>query len=43
MITLEKLQGDDYITVCLLDFNYFNNDPKMIAIDLSKQQKRDSD
>ena len=30
-------QGDDYTTDCLLDYNYFNNYYKMIAIDLSKQ------
>ena len=29
-------QGDDYITGCLLDYNYFKNYYKMIAIDLSK-------
>ena len=29
-------QGDDYTTSCLLDFNYFKNYYKMIAIDLSK-------
>ena len=31
-------QGDDYFTGCLLDYNYFNNYCKIIAIDLSKQQ-----
>ena len=30
-------QKDDYIAGCLLDYNYFNNYYKMIAIDLSKQ------
>ena len=30
-------QGDDYTTSCLLDYIYFKNDYKMIAIDLSKQ------
>ena len=29
-------QGDDSTTGCLLDYNYFNNYYKMIAIDLSK-------
>ena len=29
-------QGDDYTTGCLLYYNYFNKDQKMIAIDLSK-------
>ena len=36
-------QGYDYTTDCLLDYNYFNNDYKMIAIDLSKQQALDVD
>ena len=31
-------QGDDYTTACLLDFPYFKENYKMIAIDLSKQQ-----
>ena len=31
-------QGDDYITGCLREYNYFKNHYKMIAIDLSKQQ-----
>ena len=30
-------------TGCLLDYNYFNNHYKMIAIDLSKQQALDAD
>ena len=34
-------QGDDYTTGCLLDYNYFNKDYKMIAKDLSKQQALD--
>ena len=29
-------QGDDYITGCLLEYAYFRNYYKMIAIDLSK-------
>ena len=36
-------QGHDYITGCLLDYSYFNNHYKMIAIDLSKQQVSDAD
>ena len=36
-------QGDDYTTGCLLDYNYFDNYYKMIAIDLSKQQALDAD
>ena len=35
-------QGDDYTTVCLLDYTYFKK-YKMIAIDLSKQQVLDAD
>ena len=34
-------QGNDYTTGCLLDYKYFNNYYKMIAIDLSKQQGLD--
>ena len=36
-------QGDDYTTDCLLDFSYFKENYKMIAIDLSKQQLLDAD
>ena len=36
-------QGDDYTTGCLLDYPYFKNHYKMIAIDLSKQQALDAD
>ena len=36
-------QGDDYITVCLLDYIYFKIYYKMIAIGLSKQQTLDAD
>ena len=36
-------QGDDYTTGCLLDYPYFTNTYKMIAIDLSKQQALDAD
>ena len=36
-------QGGDYTTACLLDYNYFNNYYKMIAIDLSKKQALDAD
>ena len=31
-------QGDDYTTCCLLDYVYFKDCYKIIAIDLSKQQ-----
>ena len=36
-------QGDDYTTGCLLDYIYFKNYCKMIAVDLSKQQVLDAD
>ena len=36
-------QGDDYIAGCLLDYPYFKENYKMIAIDLSKQQALDAD
>ena len=47
LITYHNIQkiatglGDGYTTGCLLDYNYFNNNYKMIAIDLSKQQAFD--
>ena len=36
-------QGDDYISGCLLDYPYFKNYYKLIAIDLSKQPKLNAD
>ena len=36
-------QADDYTTNCLLDYPYFHNYFKLIAIDLSKQQALDAD
>ena len=36
-------QGDDYTTGCLLDYIYFKNYYKMIALGLSKQQVLDAD
>ena len=44
-VTYEKIrkiatgQGDDYTTGCLLDYPYFKDSYKMIAVDLSKQQE----
>ena len=35
-------QGDDYTTGCLLDYPYFKDTYKMIAVDLSKQQALDA-
>ena len=36
-------QGDDYPTGCLLDYSYFKDCYKMIAIELSKQRALDTD
>ena len=36
-------QGDDYKTSCLLDYPYFADTYKMIAVDLSKQQALEAD
>ena len=36
-------QGDEYTTGCLLNYPYFANTYKMIAVDLSKQQELDAD
>ena len=35
--------GDDYTTGCLLDYPYFIETYKMIAVDLSKQKALDFD
>ena len=40
MITFERSQP---VKDCLLDYNYFKNYCKMIAIDLSRQQALDGD
>ena len=36
-------QGDDYTTGCLLDYSFFADTYKMIAVNLSKQQALDAD
>ena len=36
-------QGDDYTSGCLLDYAYFRDIYKMIAIALGKQQALDTD
>ena len=36
-------QGDNYTTGCLLDYPYFKDHLKVIAIDLSKKQELDAD
>ena len=35
--------GDDYATGCILDYTYFKENYKMIAIDLMRQQELDAD
>ena len=34
-------QGEDYTTVFLLDYDYINNDYRLIAVDLSRQKELD--
>ena len=36
-------KGEDYTTGSLLDFNYFDKDYKLVAVDLSKQKELDAD
>ena len=36
-------QGNDYTTGCFLDYKYFKNHYKLIAVDLSKQKELDAD
>ena len=36
-------KGDDYTTGCFLDYPYFKENYKMIAIDLSRQNELDAD
>ena len=36
-------KGDDYSTGCLLDYPYFKENYKMIAVDLSRQNELDAD
>ena len=36
-------KGDDYTTGCLLDFDYFEKNNRIIAVDLSKQKALDAD
>ena len=43
IIKIATDQGDDYTTGCLLDYSYFKDTCKMIAVDLSKQQTLDAD
>ena len=41
--TIATDQGDDHTNGCLLDYSYFMDTDKMIAVDLSKQQALDAD
>ena len=43
IIKIATGQGDDYTTGCLLDYPYFKDGYKMIAVDLNKQQTLDAD
>ena len=36
-------KGEDYTTVSLLDYNYFDKHYKLVALDLSKQKEFDAD
>ena len=36
-------EGDDYTTVCLLDFGYFEKNYRLIAANSSKQKALDAD
>ena len=36
-------KGEDYTTGSLLDFNYFKEHYKLVAVDLSKQKELDAD
>ena len=36
-------KGDDYLTGCLLDYQYFKDHYQLIAVDLSKQKELDAD
>ena len=43
ILTMATGKGDDYTNGCLLDYPYFKESRKMIAINLSKQQALDAD
>ena len=36
-------QGEDYITGCLLDYDYAKNHQSLIPVDLSRQKELDAD
>ena len=37
------MQGEDYTTACLVDFEYIKNNYNLIAFDLSRQKELDAD
>ena len=43
IIKLTTGQGEDYTTGCLLDYDYVKSKYKLIAVDLSRQNKLDVD
>ena len=40
---LTRGQGDDYVTICLFDYDYIRNQYRLKAVDLSRQKKLDTD
>ena len=40
---VSTVQGDGYTTGCLLDYAYFKDNYKLIAVDLSKEKALDAD
>ena len=40
---LKTGQGEDYITVCLIDYQYIKNHYRPIAVDLNRQKGLDAD
>ena len=43
VIKVSTGQGDDCATRCLLDYAYFKDNCRLIAVDLSKQKALDAD
>ena len=39
---MSRGQGDDHTTGCLLDFTYFRDNYRLIAVDLSKENALDA-
>ena len=39
----QPIKRDDYTTGCLLDYQYFRDNNKIIAVNLSRQQPLDAD